>query len=53
MGSFRFFTKELIGMTILLVLVFLILTHATGFARSISAGSSGYVKVIRALQGRG
>ncbi len=52
MGSFRFFTKELIGMTIVLVLVFLVLTHSTGFARSLSAGTGGYVRIIKALQGR-
>jgi hypothetical protein len=53
MGGFRFVTKELIGMTILLVLAFLILTHSTGFARSIAATSSGYVRAVKALQGRG
>ncbi|MFL5901244.1 MAG: hypothetical protein ACJ75S_08615 [Solirubrobacterales bacterium] len=39
-------------MTILLVLAFLILTHSTGFARSLSAGTGGYVKIVKALQGR-
>jgi hypothetical protein len=53
MGGFRFITKELIGMTILLVLAFLILSHSTGFARSLSAGATSYVKVVKALQGRG
>ena len=49
----KYLTKELIGMTILLVIAFLILTHSTGFARSISASSGGYVRIIKALQGRG
>lgn len=53
MGGVRFFTKEVIGMTIILVLVFLVLTHSTGFARSIAAGSSSYVRIVKALQGRG
>lgn len=48
----KFITKELIGMTIVLVIAFLILTHSTGFARGISAGSSGYVRIVKALQGR-
>jgi len=52
MSGFRFVTKEMIGMTILLVLAFLVLTHSTGFARAIAASSSGYVRSVKALQGR-
>lgn len=48
----KFATKELVGMTVLLVLVFLILTHASGFGRSIGALGSFYTGSVRALQGR-
>jgi hypothetical protein len=45
-------TKEFISMTILLVIVFLILTHYTGFSRSVGALGSNYAKVIKTFQGR-
>lgn len=48
----RYLTRELIQMTLVLVLVFLVLTHATGAARVIGAGAKGYGGVVRALQGR-
>lgn len=45
-------TKELVGMTILLVLAFLVLTHFTGFARDVGALSSAWVNVTKTFQGR-
>lgn len=45
-------TKEFISMTIILVIVFLILTHFTGFSRSVGAVGSNYAKVIKTFQGR-
>jgi hypothetical protein len=49
----KFVTKELVTLTLILILAFLLLTHSTGFARGVSAMSKGYVGVIRAFQGRG
>lgn len=48
----KFFTKELISLTTLLVGGYLILTHATGFSRSLGAASSAYGGVVKSLQGR-
>lgn len=48
----KFATKELIGMTVLLVLVFLLLTHATGFARDLGSVGSFYTGSVKTLQGR-
>lgn len=48
----KFATKELVGMTVLLVLVFLVLTHATGFGRSVGALGQSYTGAVKALQGR-
>ena len=48
----RFATKELVGMTVLLVLIFLILTHATGFGTAVSALGKNYSGVVKTLQGR-
>jgi hypothetical protein len=48
----KFVTKEFIGMTVLLVLVFLVLTHASGFARDLGAATQFYTGSVKALQGR-
>lgn len=48
----KFATKELVGMTVLLVLVFLVLTHFTGFGRDVGSLSSAYIGSVKALQGR-
>lgn len=45
-------TKELVTLTLILILAFLLLTHATGFARGVGALGQNYVRVIKALQGR-
>jgi hypothetical protein len=45
-------TKELVGMTVLLVLAFLVLTHFTGFSRDVGALSSAWVNVTKTFQGR-
>lgn len=52
MGGAKFITKELVGMTVLLVLVYLILLHASGFARSVTAVGSTWQGVTRTFQGR-
>lgn len=48
----KYVTKELVGMTVLLVLAFLILTHSTGFSRNVGALGSAWVNVTRTFQGR-
>jgi hypothetical protein len=48
----KFFTKELLALTGLLVGAYLVLTHATGFGRSVSALGSAYGGSVKALQGR-
>jgi len=48
----KFATKELVGMTVLLVLVFLVLTHATGFGRAVGSLQNFYVGSVKTLQGR-
>lgn len=44
--------SEFVGMTTLLVLVFLFLTHSTGAARVISSFAQGYIGITKAFQGR-
>lgn len=46
-------TKEIIQMTVLLVVLFLVLTHFTGFASDVGAATKGYGGLIRDFQGRG
>lgn len=48
----KFATKELVGMTVLLVLVFLVLTHFTGFGRDVGSLATAYTGSVKALQGR-
>lgn len=48
----KFATKELVGMTVLLVLVFLVLTHSSGFGRDIAALGQFYTGSVKVLQGR-
>jgi hypothetical protein len=48
----KFVTKELVGMTVLLILAFLLLTHSTGFARDLGSGATAYIGSVKALQGR-
>jgi hypothetical protein len=45
-------TKELVGMTVVLVLAYLVLTHFTGFSRDVGALGSAWVNVTRTFQGR-
>jgi hypothetical protein len=49
----KYATKELVGMTVLLVLVFLVLTHFTGFTRDVGALGTNYASIIKTFQGRG
>ena len=48
----RFVTKELISLTMILVFVFLVLTHASGASRTIGALGTNYGRVVKTLQGR-
>lgn len=48
----KFFTKELLALTGALVAAYLILTHSTGFSRSVSSLGSAYTGGVKALQGR-
>lgn len=45
-------TKEFIGAFVLMIVVFLVLTHATGTARIIGATGSNLVRLARTFQGR-
>lgn len=45
-------TKEFISMTILLVIVFLVLTHFTGFSRDVGALGSNWANLVKTFQGR-
>jgi hypothetical protein len=45
-------TKELMAVSAALIAAYLILTHATGFSRSVAAIGSGYTGAVKALQGR-
>lgn len=45
-------TKEFISMTIILVVVFLILTHYTGFSRSVGALGQNWAHLVKTFQGR-
>lgn len=45
-------TKELISMTIILILVFLVLTHFTGFSRDVGALGANWAHIIKTFQGR-
>ena len=49
----KFMTKELLTMTATLVGLYLVLVHASGFSRSVSALSSAYTGSVKTLQGRG
>jgi hypothetical protein len=45
-------TKQVIGLLMVTTLAFLILTHAAGFARSVSATGQSFAVVAKTLQGR-
>lgn len=45
-------TKEVVKMTIVLVVLFLVLTHFTGFSRDVGAATTGWRRIITAFQGR-
>lgn len=51
-GNARFITREFVGMTVLLVVLFLILTNSTGFARSVGAIGGTWVNLVKTFQGR-
>lgn len=49
----RFVTKEVIGLFMATILVYLILAHAGGFARAVSATGTSLSGIAKTLQGRG
>ena len=46
-------TKELIQLTLILVALFLVLTHFKGFAADVGAVTKGWGGLVRDFQGRG
>ena len=46
-------TKEFVTLTLILVGLFLVLTHARGAVSVIGAGTRGWGGIIRDFQGRG
>jgi hypothetical protein len=48
----RYSLKEFIGYTFFVVILFVVLTHAGGFANSVKAIGSTYAGGVRALEGR-
>jgi hypothetical protein len=48
----RYTLKQFIAYTFMVVLVFLFLTHAGGFATGVKALSQGYTGGVAALEGR-
>lgn len=44
--------RELLKATVLLVALYLLFTHATGFASDVKAATGGYATDVTALQGR-
>jgi len=49
----RYTVKQFVAYTFMVVLVFLVLTHAGGFATGVKALAQGYSGGVTALQGRG
>jgi hypothetical protein len=45
--------KELMTLTMVLVGLYLVLVHYTGFSRSVASVGSAYAGGVKALQGRG
>lgn len=52
-SSLKGTTKEFVTLTLILVALFLILTHARGSTSVIGAGFRGWGGIIRDFQGRG
>lgn len=52
-SSLRGVSKEFVTLTLILILVFLILTHARGSTSVIGSGFRGWGGIIRDFQGRG
>lgn len=48
----RYATKELVGAFVLMIVFFLVLTHATGAARVIGAMGSNLGSLAKTFQGR-
>lgn len=48
----RYSLKEFIGYTFLVVIFYVLLTHAGGFATSVKALGTTYAGGVRALEGR-
>jgi hypothetical protein len=48
----RGLSREFFTLTLILVAMFLVLSHASGFAKGLGALSRGYARDVKALQGR-
>lgn len=48
----RYSVKEFLSYTFLVVIVFLLLTHAGGFATGVKALAQGYTGGVASLEGR-
>jgi hypothetical protein len=48
----RFISREVLGLMTISVVLFLVLTHSTGFARSLRASGAAFAQITRTLQGR-
>jgi hypothetical protein len=48
----RYTMKQFVGYTFMVVILFLVLTHAGGFATGVKALAQGYTGGVTALQGR-
>lgn len=48
----RYVTKEFLGLFGMLIVAFLVLTHASGFSRDVSAIGSNLSRVAKTFQGR-
>lgn len=48
----RYTLKQFISYTFLVVMLFMVLTHAGGFATGVKALGQGYSGGVRALEGR-
>jgi len=44
--------NKVIEVTFTLIVIFLVLSRASGFSRAVSSISTGYVQAVKALQGR-
>jgi hypothetical protein len=48
----RMATREVVGLVTVSTVLFLVLTHSTGAARTLNSLGSNFVKSVKVLQGR-